>query len=146
MAKQSVKLPRLNYTIGAINSISLKTTLENDRVIQLIKDEYTNIPLQRSFGRYVEITTGDEPKVDGHYSLSYDNQILQNISFNYPRNESNLIYNSFAADNAVNQWSNFSEAISDIKSVTNVKALWKWFVIFALVLLLLEMLLLKFLK
>jgi hypothetical protein len=39
-----------------------------------------------------------------------------------------------------------ASALKDIKSATNVNELWKWFVIFALVFLIIEMLILKFLK
>jgi hypothetical protein len=36
--------------------------------------------------------------------------------------------------------------INDIKSSTTINALWKWFVIFALAFLIIEMLILKYLK
>lgn len=146
VALQSLSMPKLSYTVGATNSITIKRSLESDQVLKLSKADYVNIPRQRSFGKYVEMTTGEEPSQDGIYDLVYKDDVIQKISFNYPRSESNLQYLSFAENDGLNLWSDFSEAISDIKSVTNVRVLWKWFVTFALLFLLLEMLILKFFK
>jgi len=71
---------------------------------------------------------------------------LQNLSFNYPRHESQLAYFSLEDMPNINIDNSLIESIESIKSNTNVNALWKWFVIFALVFLLIEILLLKYLK
>jgi hypothetical protein len=71
---------------------------------------------------------------------------LKNLSYNFNRNESDLTYfdlssiQNVTVDNAVNL------TLQDIKSTTNVNELWKWFVIFALVFLIVEMLILKYFK
>jgi len=59
-------------------------------------------------------------------------EIIENVSYNYSRDESNLTYQQFSNDT--------------IKSDNKVNALWKWFVIFALILLIIEMLILKYFK
>ena len=71
---------------------------------------------------------------------------MKNLSFNFNRNESELNYFDLTGlDNATVSES-ITTTINDIKSATNVNELWKWFVIFALAFLIIEMLILKFLK
>ena len=79
----------------------------------------------------------------GHYALVNKNDTIQNLSFNFKRDESLLDYH-----NTRNLKSNFSinslkNTIESIKSEVIVDGLWKWFVIFALIFLILEILLLK---
>ena len=58
------------------------------------------------------------------------------------------LLNSIAQNslNNIKTETSLSKTINAIKSNANVNALWKWFVIFALVFLLLEILILKYLK
>ena len=51
-----------------------------------------------------------------------------------------------ASNNNIDVNSSIATTIDDIKSVTNVNELWKWFVIFALAFLIIEMLILKYFK
>ena len=146
MAKLSLRSAELFYHIGPTNTIVLNEELKSEDIISLKKGDYSTIPRQRAFGKYVEIVTLEEPETDGHYFLDFKGTNLRNLSYNYPRDESRLVYAYLSESDSLQIWSNLSEAMSDIKSATEVKALWKWFAIFALVLLLLEMLILKYFK
>lgn len=146
MAKLSLRSAELYYHIGPVNSIVLNEKLNSEDIITLNQGDYSTIPRQRAYGKYVEIITMEEPETDGHYDLNFKGINLRNLSYNYPRNESRLVYTLPEETDRLHVWSNLEEAMSDIKSATEVKALWKWFAIFALVLLLLEMLILKYFK
>ena len=142
---QSLKLSKLYYSIGAPNSIAIQTTIGRDDILTLDSEETSVIPLQKTYSKTVVLETDDFPNTAGILNVKSKDITLQNLSFNYNRKESNLSYYDLSVlkNAAVN--SSLAIAINTIKSNTNVNALWKWFVIFALVFLLIEMLLLKYL-
>jgi len=146
MGKQSLSPSELYYPIGLENTIVLKEALENDAVLYLKGSAYSGIPRQRIYGNYIEVTTNEEPKEEGPYTLTLGDQTLKHLSYNYSRDESNLNYWNMESMGGLETWDSIADAISDIKTATKVKLLWKWFAIFALVFLLLEMLILKYFK
>ena len=146
IGKRSLKTGNLFYTIGKENTIDVATKLQQDDILTLVNGENSVIPLQQTFENKVELTTNTYPDVAGIISVKNKDRFLKNLSFNFDRNESNLIY--FETATIANTSTNDSVAsvISEIKSATNVNELWKWFVIFAVIFLIIEMLILKFLK
>ncbi|WP_460219016.1 BatA domain-containing protein [Psychroserpens sp. MEBiC05023] len=146
IGKQSLKTGDLFYTIGKENTIDIATKLQQDDILTLVKGENSVIPLQQTYDNKVELTTNTYPNVAGIISVQNKDAFLKNLSFNFNRDESNLNYfdvqliPNTTVDNSV------ASAISEIKSATNVNELWKWFVIFALIFLIIEMLILKYLK
>ncbi|WP_204345253.1 BatA domain-containing protein [Psychroserpens algicola] len=146
IGKQSLKTGNLFYTIGEQNTIDIATKLQQDDILTLVNGEHSVIPLQQTYDNKVELITNTYPDVAGIISVKNKDAFLKNLSFNFNRSESNLNY--FDTQDIVNTTVNNSvaSAISDIKSATNVNELWKWFVIFAVIFLIIEMLILKFLK
>ena len=80
------------------------------------------------------------------YNVKNKEALLKNLSFNYNRNESNLNYFDLSTIKNASIENVVGSTLQDIKSTTNVNELWKWFVIFALAFLIIEMLILKFFK
>ena len=146
MGLQSLKLSKLYYTIGQPNSIAINTIIGNDDILTLNSDELSIIPLQKTYSKSVVMETDDLPNKAGIYEVKNKDVFLQNLSFNYSRTESILSYYDLSKMENISVDSNLKTTIETIKSTTNVNALWKWFVIFALVFLIIEMLLLKYLK
>jgi hypothetical protein len=146
IAKQSLKVPQLYYILGEDHKIDISTKLKQDDILTLVNGENSVIPLQQTYTNKVTLEVNDYPKSSGIISVQNKKAFLKNLSFNFNRNESNLAY--FDLSNIENATVNESIAttINDIKSATNVNELWKWFVIFALAFLIIEMLILKFLK
>ena len=146
IGKQSLKTGNLFYTIGKENTIDIPTKLQQDDILTLESGEQSVIPLQQTYDNKVELITNTYPDFAGIIAVQNKATFLKNLSFNFDRNESNLNYfdtqsiSNTTIDNSV------ASAISDIKSATNVNELWKWFVIFAVIFLIIEMLILKFLK
>ncbi|WP_431157884.1 BatA domain-containing protein [Winogradskyella poriferorum] len=146
IGKQSLKLPKLYYTIGNPNSVAVKATVKQDDILSLHREGASVIPPQIAYSKSVVMDIGEYPSSVGIYEIKNKEEILQNISFNYNHNESNIAYLNISDLNNVNASTDLSNTISTIKSNANVNALWKWFVIFALAFLILEMLILKYLK
>ncbi len=146
IGKQSLKVPQLYYTIGQENTIDISTKLQQDNILTLVVDDNSVVPLQQTYINKVELKTNEYPDIAGILSVNNKETTLQNLSYNYSRNESDLNYMNLSSFKDVNTSTNVASAIDDIKSKTNVNELWKWFVIFALAFLIIEMLILKFFK
>lgn len=146
IAKQSLNTSTLYYTIGLNNSYDVAVNLQQDAVLTLVNGDDKIIPEQNYFNNKVVIKTNETPEKDGIYDLKNNTEILQNVSYNFNRDESNLNYINL--DNFKNGTvSNSITAVFDnIKNNAKVNELWKWFVILALVLLIIEMLILKYFK
>ncbi|WP_179315423.1 BatA domain-containing protein [Winogradskyella undariae] len=143
---QSLKLSKLYYTIGQPNEIAIQTSIGQDDILTLGKEDNSVIPLQKTYSKSVVLETEDFPDTAGILNVKNKNQVLQNLSFNYNRAESNLSYYDLNTLKNTDIESSLETTINNIKSNTNVNALWKWFIIFALAFLIVEMLLLKYLK
>ncbi|MEF3079061.1 BatA domain-containing protein [Winogradskyella poriferorum] len=146
IGKQSLKLPQLYYSIGQPNTIAINAVLGQDDILTLGTDENTVIPLQKTFSKTVVLETTDYPVNAGIFNVKNESEVLQNLSFNYNREESNLSYLDIKNNTNVSVNESLATTINDIKSSSTINALWKWFVIFALVFLIIEILLLKYLK
>ncbi len=146
IGKQSLKVPELYYHIGQENTIDIATKLQQDDILTLVDGENSVIPLQQTFTNKVTLNTNEYPNNAGIISVQNKDQFLKTLSFNFNRLESDLNYYDTSNIANVDVYDSISETLNDIKSATNVNELWKWFVIFALVFLCIEMLILKFLK
>jgi len=146
MGLESLKLSQLYYTINQPNSIAINTVIGQDDILTLTAKGTSIIPLQKTFSKSVVIETDDFPNKSGIYSVKNKAVDLQNLSFNYSRDESLLNYYDLSQIENINFDSSLTTTINTIKSNTTINALWKWFVIFALAFLIIEMLLLKYLK
>lgn len=146
IAKNSLKLPDLFFTIGKENSFDINISLSQDEIITVENPESSFIPLQQTYNSLVKIFTDENPSAAGIYNVKAKNEVIQNISFNFSRSESILQYDDLSGRGHISISDSVSEMFDEIKSENNVNELWKWFVIFALVFLLLEMLILKFFK
>lgn len=146
IGKQSLKLPQLYYSIGQPNTIAINAVLGQDDILTLGTDENTVIPLQKTYSKTVVLETTDYPVNAGIFNVKNESKILQNLSFNYNRTESDLNYLDLKRNTNVSVNESLATTINDIKSSSTINALWKWFVIFALVFLIIEILLLKYLK
>lgn len=146
MALQSLPLPHLYYTIGEQNSVAVPVKLGQNEILK-IKDSISQfIPLQQTKANYVLITTTEEPTNAGNYQIVKENESLENISYNYSRSESELLYLNPDEWNAVNVYNSIDNLFESITEANSINSFWKWFAIFALLFLLFEMLILKFIK
>ncbi|WP_310991798.1 BatA domain-containing protein [Aequorivita marina] len=146
MAQQSLPLPRLYYTIGKQNTIAIPAKLGSDEVLTISDSIVKFIPLQQSKANHVLITTTDNPDKAGNYQVVKENEVLENISYNYSRNEGVLRYSDPKDWKGVQVYKSIDKLFESIEEANSINSFWKWFAIFALVFLICEMLILKFLK
>ena len=146
MAKQSLPLPKLYYEIGKQNTYAVPVKLLQDEILTLKDSTFNFIPLQQTKETKVLITTEDEPSKAGIFSIEKDQLTLENISYNYHRSESILQYTDPKDWEGLNVYQTVEELFNSIASENTINSYWKWFAIFALLFLILEMLILKFYK
>ncbi|ETN95395.1 vWA domain-containing protein [Zhouia amylolytica] len=146
LGKKSLSQPTLYYTLGAKEDIDFNISLSQDETITIKNDQYNFIPIQENYGQKVRINTANSVSTEGHYGIYTKDEKLQNISFNSNRNESNLEYLNINQLNNITISESIPEFFQDLKSENKVKELWKWFVIFALIFLIIESLILKYFK
>lgn len=146
IGNQALEQTRLYYTVGQANRVDIKTIAGQDEILKLVSPDHSFIPLQQTFKNKVELRLGQLPEKPGHYSVQQDSVDLRMLSFNIDRRESILDYHQPVASGNVSIHREIPQVFEEIKAENNIRPLWKWFVIFALFLLLTEMLILKYLK
>ncbi|WP_412985235.1 BatA domain-containing protein [Pontimicrobium sp. IMCC45349] len=146
IGRQSLKHPKLYFTIGDDNTYDIDTQLQSDHILKLYNTSLEFIPQQQTFSNKVTITTTDLPNIAEIYQIVKNTDTIKNISYNYSRKESLQNYYNLSQISNLTVQNSVPEVFNTIKSDTNIDELWKWFVIFALIFLGLEMLILKFFK
>jgi hypothetical protein len=146
----SFKQSQLFYRIGTKNKIDIETSLKKEKILKITNSESTFIPLQLKFQNKVQITTSDESLNPGFYNVLKNNDTIQKLAFNYPKDEGNLNFMDLNDLKEINKNGFVSTSISDVFEEINKKNevhwLWKWFLTLAIVSLFLEILILKFYK
>ncbi|OJJ23493.1 hypothetical protein BKI52_03785 [marine bacterium AO1-C] len=146
---------RLGYTF---QEKTLRLKIENpakNQVYKLVKDKLEIVPAQRIVGDELLIEMPAQALEAGYYKLMLDNKQVRLIAFNYGKSESNMSF--YSMDELKNTFSkkknvqiyDFSKQgkdfINEFKSKNIQVNLWKYFIIAALALLLIEILLIRFL-
>ena len=133
-------------TIGKNNPFLVDVTLSKDEILKVKNDFETFIPVQQIMNDKVKLTFNDFPVQAGNFGIYNQKEHLQDISFNYNRTESNL---ALTNENTLSEY----KIIDSISTVFNTlqtdradNQIWKWFVIFALLFLLTEMAIIRFVK
>jgi hypothetical protein len=146
IAKQSLALPKLYYEIGIQNQYSIPVSLAQDEILKITDSTYSYIPLQQTKANQVNITTFESPSDAGTYVIEKDKKPIEKVSYNYNRTESLLRYSNPVNWNGATVHTSVDELFSSIAKDNSIHSYWKWFAIFALLFLVLEMIILKFYK
>ena len=134
------------FVIGNNNYTIINETITKDNILSVTNAENSFIPMQQILNNKIKLTFGNYPEKSGNYEVLKNKESLKNISFNYPRNESDLSQrnsNYFDSCTEVNAVSTF---YSDIHSSRTSNEVWKYFIFATLLLLLVELLIQKFVK
>ncbi len=143
IAKHSLQTGDLYKISNTPTVVDINTSLKTDEIIKIKRDSIQFIPLQQSFNNKVRLNFASDFSEEGIFEIRNATEVLEKISFNHPRVESKLIYSNLDSETTYTSVSNLLEKI---KSDTKIDALWKWFAIFALLFLTIEMLILKLFK
>ena len=142
----SVTPDQLYFVLGGEQEITVQASLEKDEILKLSSPSTSFIPRQQSFQNSVKFFLNGLPGDPGHYQVLKDSLNLKTLSFNLNRSESIMEYSDLKASENVQVFQNIPAVFQKLESQNEVDTLWKWFVIFALIFLLTEMLILKFFK
>ena len=149
-AKNSLKYSELYYIIGPENQIEVKTNIGKDDVLTISNGPDVFIPLQNVSQNKVTILVQNLVDQSGFYNILSHDTVLKTIAFNYNRNESNLTYANLETlignqDN-VTISSSIESLLTEISDQQKINWLFKWFLAFSVLFLLIEMLILKYFK
>ena len=133
-------------TIGNNNPHLTEASLNNDAILTVNGLDEQFIPVQQILNNKVKMTFNDYPEQAGNFTIFNKKEWVENISFNYNRTESDL---ASANDNILSDY----KTIESIQSLFDTlqtdrtdNQIWKWFVIFALLFLISEMAIIRFVK
>lgn len=133
-------------TIGNNQPYFVDVLLTKDAILEVKGNEDSFIPIQQILNNKVKLTFNDFPDTAGNYGVYDKKEWVENISFNYKRTESDL---SQVNTNIVSDFKTadtISTIFNTLQTERTDSQIWKWFVIFALLFLALEMAIIKFVK
>ncbi|MBT8185358.1 MAG: BatA domain-containing protein [Eudoraea sp.] len=146
IAANSLKLPRLYHHLGNIDEVDIPIVIAQDNILKVVMDDYEFIPQQQYFATKTRLIFSDNPKEGGIYTIKDGDTEVQSISFNIPRNESALRYTVVDDLIAESKPGSIAGLFDQIEKDNRVTALWKWFVILALLFMLAEVVVQKVFK
>jgi hypothetical protein len=149
MAQNSSRSGIITLQIGAENPLAVEADLRKDEILKVKQSTSTEpidfVPSQQIMNTRVQLTFDNSPEKAGNYGIFQNEKLIQNISFNYPRTESNL--NDAVADLVDFESANSIEAIVDsLQTNRTNNEIWKWFVLLTLLFLITELFIQKFVK
>ncbi|PJJ08853.1 putative membrane protein (TIGR02226 family) [Flavobacterium sp. 1] len=132
--------------IGNNTSYLVSVNLAKDEILTVKNQDEQFIPVQQLLNNKVQLFFNDYPEKAGNYTIYDSKKPIENISFNYPRTESNLdqVNETLLSDYKTSD--SISTIFDTLQSNRNDNQIWKWFIIFALLFLALEMAIIKFVK
>ncbi len=153
IAFSSVKSNKIYYSIND-NNIKLNYKLPNNTTI-LNKEKNIEFIPQINYTQSISTLFIDNNITDaGNYYVGFNNKIIDVLSFNYSRKESNMSFNDNKAlhklivENNLKNWQIINASnehlTQRIKLSTEGKQLWYYFVILALIFITIEIILLRF--
>ena len=155
IAEESQRIELLDHRIGDWNVIELQSAVNsNDRPNELRAQDgnIAFIPSQQWINGKLSLAVKDEVKKAGFYDLMNENDLLYTLAFNYSRKESDL---RFISLEELEKWMDGREEIKLVRvmnsplkksTIRDERPLWKYFIIGALLFLLLEILIVKWMK
>jgi hypothetical protein len=145
---------RLDYFIGKDNLIEIENQKTNGEAVYRLKGASEFIPSQQGFGRKLVLDVKHQVMRAGFYDVVLGERVQEKLAFNYDRQESDLSLYTEAAlrdqvkNDAVNIL-NFEgqEGIQDFVGEKDKGiVLWRWFLLAALLFLLAEVLIIRWVK
>ncbi|QTY27944.1 BatA domain-containing protein [Flavobacterium sp. CS20] len=147
LALQAQTKTQLYAEIGQSYQFNIKTQLNPDEVLSLSQDEYKFIPKQNAKGQHITLQFDENLNTPGHYAITNtQNDTLYQLAFNLNRKENQFNYLDVSNFNNVKTYDSFTTYAQNWSESQNQKSLWQWFIAFALIFMIIELLLLRFIK
>ncbi|WP_426092081.1 BatA domain-containing protein [Flavobacterium sp. DSR3-2] len=132
--------------IGNNNPHLTEASLNKDAILTVKGLDEQFIPIQQIMNNKVKMTFNDYPEQAGNFSIYNKKEWIENISFNYSRTESDL---ASANENILSKYKtieSISSLFDTLQTDRTDHQIWKWFIIFALLFVIAEMAIIRFVK
>lgn len=146
MAQSIQKTGVSAFIIGENQPYLIDAKLSKDEIVSVKNSTESFIPIQQILNNKVKLTFNDYPQQSGNFGIFKQEQLLKNISFNYNRTESNLLTNNEINLSDFKTIDNISTIFDTLQNDRTNNEIWKWFVVFTLLFLVIELLIQKFVK
>lgn len=133
-------------TIGNNQPYFVDVLLSKDAILEVKGNEDSFIPIQQILNNKVKLTFNEFPETAGNYSIFDKKESVENLSFNYKRSESDLSQVNTHIVSDFKTADTISTIFNTLQTDRTDNQIWKWFIIFALLFLALEMAIIKFVK
>ncbi|MEN2400119.1 BatA and WFA domain-containing protein [Flavobacterium sp. MC2016-06] len=133
-------------TIGNNQPYFVDVLLTKDAILEVKGTDDSFIPIQQILNNKVKLVFNDFPETAGNYSIFDKKENVENLSFNYKRSESDLSQANTSVVSDFKTADTISTIFNTLQTERTDSQIWKWFVIFALLFLALEMAIIKFVK
>ncbi|MGB8704781.1 MAG: BatA domain-containing protein [Gillisia sp.] len=141
----AVQPSKLFYQMNSSSFFDVPIKIDNDKVLHLTSDNINIIPEQQRFSDKVRIFTENLDLPPGNYMITNQDEPVMAVSFNIDRKESKMEF-AVPKNNHFSTIKNVKDFISSASFGKEEPEVWKWFVIFAVFFLVIETLLLKYIK
>jgi len=150
MAQNTQKTGVSAFTIGDNNMMIVDANLSKDEIVNVkntAKKEGENfIPIQQILNKKVKVSFNDYPEEAGNFGIFAKDNLLKNVSFNYSRFESNLADPNLDLFKDFKKIDSIETLFDTIQTDRTNNEIWKWFMVLALLFLVAELLIQKFVK
>lgn len=144
MAMHSQPQKQIYQLIGENTTYAISGEFNSQDIVYITDEEDSFIPIQEQKQNGIWITTSDRPIKAGNYRITKDKNTLDWVSYNYPNLSKEIHYPDLSNWSSILQTDNLELPNTEQSLAEDSNTLWKWFVIFALLFLGIEMLLLKY--
>ncbi|MCX6171667.1 MAG: BatA and WFA domain-containing protein [Flavobacterium sp.] len=146
MAQNSQKTGVNAIVIGENQPFVVDALLSKDEILTVKNKTESFIPVQQLLNTKVKMTFNDNPTEAGNFGIFNGANLVHNISFNYSRTESNIGLVNTDIATSFKEIDNIETVFNTIQTDRTDTQIWKWFVMLTLLFILLELLILKFVK
>jgi hypothetical protein len=146
MAQKKGSSGKLSHIIGENEVLLIDAIINKDEVIFIKNEDESFIPMQQVLNTKIKLSLGDLPTTSGNFKVEKKDLSLKNISFNYARTESDLSKKNETTFKDFTKVDEIATVFNEIESSRSSKDFWKWFITLALIFLVSEMLIQKFVK
>ena len=133
-------------TIGENQPFIIDTKIGKDEILTIKNSKQSFIPTQQLMNTKVKMSFNENPSEAGNYGIFNKEVLTRNISFNYNRKESNIDEPNTSITKGFNKISDIESVFNTIQTDRTDTQVWKIFLLIALLFLLLEMIIQKFVK
>jgi hypothetical protein len=134
------------YTIGNNETLTVASKINKEAVLKVENQNEQFIPMQQVVNNNVQLYFSDLPQQAGNFSIKSKEDIIDAISFNYSRTESDLATADIKNSKDFEIIPSVESYYESSQSNRSDNQIWKWFVIFALFFLISEMAIIRFMK